>query len=134
MGSCQGSNVIEVKRSGRSTAGEGLSARDLEQLENKMRNDFPDMEEWEGERYSGIGIKRMRGYKCNLPIDKLNEKRNEFWSSKSSEESHLKKTWRVINQACVYDECNYHNITFKIFRQSQYAAGGIQFGMCKWMH
>ena len=36
------------------------------------------MEEWEGERYKGIGIKKMKGYKCILPIDKLNLKREEF--------------------------------------------------------
>lgn len=106
MGSCQGSNVIEVKRSGRNSGQEGLSSREVEQLEHKMRKDFPDMKEWKGERYSGIGIKRMKGYKCDLPIDKLNEKRSEFWSSKSSEDPSTRKTWRVINQACVYDECN----------------------------
>ena len=39
---------------------------------------FPDMEEWEGERYSGVGIRKMKGYKCNLPIDKLIEKKNYF--------------------------------------------------------
>ena len=41
---------------------------------NERDSNFPDMEEWPGERYKGIGIKRMRGYKCSLPIDKLNEK------------------------------------------------------------
>ena len=33
----------------------------------------------EGERYSGIGLKRMKGYICNLPIDELINLRNEFW-------------------------------------------------------
>ena len=62
------------------------------------------MEEWEGERYKGIGIKKMRGYKCNLQIDKLNKKRQEFWNKKNSHWTPNYKIWRVINQACVYDE------------------------------
>jgi hypothetical protein len=62
------------------------------------------MEEWQGDKYKGIGIKRMKGYKCDLPIDKLNEKRDEFWKAKVSHGNPNYKTWRIINQACVYDE------------------------------
>ena len=62
------------------------------------------MEEWDGERYKGIGIKRMKGYKCYLQIDKLNEKRDEFWNKRNSHSSPNYKIWRIINQACVYDE------------------------------
>ena len=29
-----------------------------------------DMEEWDGNSYKGVGIKRMKGYKCNLSINK----------------------------------------------------------------
>ena len=29
---------------------------------NKKDPNFPDMEEWPGEKYKGIGIKRMKGY------------------------------------------------------------------------
>ena len=61
---------------------------------------FPDMEEWEGERYKGVGIKRMKGYKCNLPIDKLNELREKFWLTKLNED----ENWRIIQQVCVFDE------------------------------
>ena len=43
---------------------------DVEYWINKQKTEFPDMEEWEGERYKGIGIKRMKGYKCTLQIDK----------------------------------------------------------------
>jgi hypothetical protein len=28
----------------------------------------------------GEGIKRMKGYICNLPIDELKKLRDEFWS------------------------------------------------------
>ena len=34
---------------------------------------FPDMEEFDGNLYKGVGIKRMKGYKCNLSINQLNE-------------------------------------------------------------
>jgi hypothetical protein len=46
----------------------------------------------------------MKGYKCDLPIDKLNKKRDEFWDLKNSRDNDNYKIWRVINQACVYDE------------------------------
>ena len=61
---------------------------------------FPDMEEWPGERYKGIGIKRMKGYKCTLPINELNEMREKFWTTKINEN----KNWQIIQQICVFDE------------------------------
>ena len=67
---------------------------------NERDSNFPDMEEWPGERYKGIGIKRMRGYKCSLPIDKLNELREKFWNTKEEEN----QNWRIIHQICVFDE------------------------------
>ena len=71
---------------------------------NFQRKEFPDLEEWKGERYKGIGIKKMKGYKCNLPIDKLNEKREEFWGTRNAHNNPNYKIWRIINQACIYDE------------------------------
>ena len=62
--------------------------------------DFPDMPEWEGNKYKGIGIKRMKGYKCDLKIDELVKKRDEFWNIKCRGYD----LWQVIQQACVYDE------------------------------
>ena len=61
---------------------------------------FDDMPEWDDERYSGIGIKRLKGYKCVLPIDSLNQLREEFWNSKIKESF----IWRNIKQACIMDE------------------------------
>ena len=58
----------------------------------------------------GIGIKRMKGYKCSLPIDKLNEKGNEFWSTVDNHSHPHYQIWRIINQACLYDECKYEYI------------------------
>jgi hypothetical protein len=39
-----------------------------------------------------------------LQIDKLNQKRDEFWSKRNTHGNPNYRTWRVINQACVYDE------------------------------
>ena len=115
MGGCQGNKVIEVESipskkkphftRSRSKKGSRVSHRPEEEKEL-----FPDMKEWKGERYSGIGIKRMKGYKCSLPIDKLNEKRNEFWSTVDNHSHPHYQIWRIINQACLYDECKYEYI------------------------
>ena len=110
MGSCQAGNVVEInsqeeakilsnkKRLSVSTK------QDIQSIINEQKGEFPDMEEWEGERYKGIGIKKMKGYKCNLQIDELNKKRDEFWETRNEHGAPNYKIWRVINQACVYDE------------------------------
>ena len=102
MGACQTSEVIEgdTKNKKKSNYSEEQSNSMIE--EQKM--EFPDMPEWDGDRYTGIGIKKMKGYKCDLPIDKLNKKRDEFWDQKNSRDNENYKIWRIINQACVYDE------------------------------
>ena len=74
--------------------------KNLSRKDNGPDPKYPDMEEWEGDRYKGIGIKRMKGYKCTLPIDKLNEMREKFWSEKIEED----ENWRIIQQICVFDE------------------------------
>ena len=110
MGSCQASNVIEInsQEDAKILSNKKKLAlaekQDIQAIINEQKQEFPDMEEWEGERYKGIGIKRMKGYKCNLQIDKLNQKRDEFWNKRNSHGNPNYKTWRVINQACVYDE------------------------------
>lgn len=110
MGSCQASNVIEMnsQEDAKILSNKkrlALSTKlDIQTVINEQKIEFPDMEEWEGERYKGIGIKRMKGYKCNLQIDKLNQKRDEFWNKRNAHGNPNYKIWRVINQACVYDE------------------------------
>ena len=76
----------------------------MQTIINEQKSAFPDMEEWDGERYKGIGIKRMKGYKCKLQIDKLNQKRYEFWNKRNTHGNPNYKIWRIINQTCVYDE------------------------------
>ena len=87
MGSCQTSEVIEVEPNNnyKGKKKSNISDDQVNSLMEEQRNEFPDMPEWEGDRFTGIGIKKMRGYKCDLPIDKLNKKRDEFWDQKTLE-------------------------------------------------
>ena len=50
---------------------------------------FHDMEEIEGDIYVGTGLKRMKGYKCDLAIDILNQMREEFWNKKTDSKNHI---------------------------------------------
>ena len=104
MGSCQTSNVIEMKSSEKKPKNQKIIDEAGQMSIENQKDMFPDMKEWKGNRYTGVGIKRLKGYKCDLPIDKLNEKRDEFWSCRNSHNNPNYKTWRIINQACVYDE------------------------------
>ena len=105
MGSCQAGCFFKINDyKGDIIFQEKSSRTKIEAEIDFQKKEFPDMEEWEGERYKGIGIKRMKGYKCNLQIDKLNQKREEFWNLRNAHGAPNYKTWRLINQACVYDE------------------------------
>lgn len=73
---------------------------DLEKEKEKVNPKFRDMPEWEGDRFTGEGIKKMRGYKCNLKIDELQDLREEFWEKKIKE----RVIWTTIKQACIYHE------------------------------
>ena len=107
MGSCQDNRVVETNQRGRKghRNKNSSSFADEPPMYSKQKEEFPDKEEWPGDRFTGIGIKRMRGYKCNLPIDKLILERNYFWKTRGQSGHRLNKIWRVINQACVYDAC-----------------------------
>ena len=71
---------------------------------------FPDMPEIEPRIMKGYGIKQMPGYKCNLKIDELNKKREEFWASKNK--LNINK-WKIIHQACIYDHINAEDFLYK---------------------
>jgi hypothetical protein len=94
MGACQSEDTIQVNQD------DDYSRIKSYNRDNGPDPNFPDMEEWEGDRYKGVGIKRMKGYKCNLPINKLNELREKFWNTKINEN----ENWRIIQQICVFDE------------------------------
>ena len=105
MGSCQTSDVVEVSKTEKKSHNKAkLSEEEIQRMIEEQKSEFPDMKEWKGKRYTGIGIKKMKGYKCKLPIDELNKKRDEFWEVRDSSSTHNYKTWRIIHQACVYDE------------------------------
>ena len=70
---------------------------------------FPDMPEWGDGVTKGYGIKQMPAYKCDLKIDELNKKREEFWASKTK----LKTKWKIIHQACIYDHINAEEFLYK---------------------
>lgn len=95
MGGCESDLVIE---SSQVSSAKKKSKSDYP----TQASEFPNMNEWKGDRFTGIGIKRMKGYKCSLPIDKLNSKREAFWTQRESENFN---TWRIIHQACIMDEC-----------------------------
>ena len=92
MGCCQAEPIININP--------GLSRTETINPDygDEKFDDFP---QWTGERYSGIGIKRMKGYICNLPIDQLFSLREEFWLSKNYKNNNI---WGKIREACLYDE------------------------------
>ncbi len=94
MGGCQSEDSVNVN------IDNSFERRKANKSENGPDPNFPDMEEWEGDRYKGVGIKRMKGYKCTLPINQLNELREKFWTTKINED----ENWRIIQQICVFDE------------------------------
>lgn len=69
---------------------------------------FKDMPEWEGERYKGVGIKKMKGYICTIPINELNNLREDFWNYKIR----FDPIWRQIKQAVIMDEGNYFKYNY----------------------
>ena len=63
---CQTRNVLDFKASAdtKIVANSPKSKQHTVQyFIDKQKKEFPDMEEWEGERYKGIGIKKMKRYK-----------------------------------------------------------------------
>ena len=51
----------------------------------------------------------MNAYKCNLIIDELNKKRDDFWNSKNKQ----KNKWKILHQACIYDHINAEEFLYK---------------------
>ena len=66
-------------------------------LESSQQN-FPDMPLWNNGKTTGLGIKEMPAYKCDLKINELEKKRKLFWNSHKKH----KDKWNIIHQACIY--------------------------------
>ena len=71
---------------------------------NTEKEDFGDMEEVQEDIYIGIGIKRMKGYRCNLKVDELNKLREHFWEIKTNTNNSNLIIWKTIKRAVAYDE------------------------------
>ena len=67
MEECRNEDAVELNQA------EGSERKKSNKKDTGPGQGFPDMEEFDGNLYKGVGIKRMKGYKCNLPINKLNE-------------------------------------------------------------
>ena len=65
---------------------------------------FEDMEEINEDIYIGIGIRKMKAYKCDLKIDELNKKRDHFWEVKTNHKTKNWPTWNTIKRAVLFDE------------------------------
>lgn len=129
MGTCQNNSVIEINSNKRRPNGD-IGSSNQDGIKIAYDPDFPDMKEWSGKRYKGIGIKKMKGYKCSLPIDELNQKRSEFWHAKCST-SH---TWQYIQQACIYDECILYPLSSFIVRSISVGSRETRIKNCEWLH
>jgi hypothetical protein len=71
---------------------------------NTEKDNFGDMEEVKEDIYIGIGIKRMKGYRCNLKVDELNKLREHFWEVKTNSKNNNWLVWNTIKRAVSFDE------------------------------
>ena len=79
MGVCRNEDAVELNQAYSS------ERKRLNKKDDGQDPIFPDIEEFDGNLYKGVGIKRMKGYKCNLPINKLNEQRKKFWMMRNED-------------------------------------------------
>jgi hypothetical protein len=106
MGSCvviKKQKTITINKN--ETILSGLTPKAIVDEDNPKYQNFPD---WEGERYTGTGVKRIRAYKCTLPINELNELRVEFWKEKFAKPN--SSQWKTIKSAITMDSSMYMKI------------------------
>lgn len=101
---CESDKVIQIEKIKSNNKNSNSNTIQIDLNDKYGIDTYKDLPEWEGERYRGIGIKKMKGYKCKLLIDELNQMREEFWLYKKQHG----KIWKVIRQICIMDECNYY--------------------------
>jgi len=100
MGTCNNQGT-KIKKE--NTNAEMITGLKQNLIEDEL---FKEMAEWDGERFKGVGIKRMKGYICNFPINELNKLRDQFWVSKAKQSV----IWKTIKQACAMDDVRAENI------------------------
>jgi hypothetical protein len=69
-----------------------------------VMNKFVDYPTWDGERYKGEGIKRMKGYICELKNDELVRLRDDFWKFLDKMDPQNKKNLKVIRQCTLMEQ------------------------------
>ena len=74
---------------------------DKYEIDNIYEN---DMEEFEGEKYSGFGLKRMKAYKCTLKLEQLQKLREKFWTKKLNKDNKNYVNWSIIQKAIILDD------------------------------
>ena len=72
MGVCRNEEAVDVNQDYAS------ERKRSNKKDDGPAQNFPDIEEFDGNLYKGVGIKRMKGYKCNLSINKLNAQNESF--------------------------------------------------------
>ena len=65
--------------------------------------DFPDTDD---DTFIGNGIKRIHNYKCDLPYDKLNYLRQQFWLTRNQSDDN----WLILRTCCLNDEIYAKNL------------------------
>lgn len=73
----------------------GIIAELKENVQEESFNDMPEI----SNIFIGIGIKKMKAYKCDLNIDELNKLRDHFWKVKI----HSNERYKFLRQAILYD-------------------------------
>ena len=87
MEECRNEDAIELNQA------EGSERKKSNKKDEGPAQNFPDIEEFDGNLYKSVGIKRMKGYKCYLPINQLNEWSEKFWMTRNEDEN-----LRIIQQ------------------------------------
>ena len=95
-------NLIKKNKNNKNK--ENISSIDIIPEKEEKEEIFEDLEEIKGDIYSGVGIKKMKAYKCNLKIDELNKKREYFWKIKTNHNNKNWPTWNTIKRAVLFDE------------------------------
>ena len=73
----------------------GIITELKDNVQEECFNDMPEI----SNIFIGIGIKKMKAYKCDLNIDELNKLREHFWKVKI----HSNERYKFLRQAILYD-------------------------------
>ena len=79
MEECRNEDSVEVNQD------YGSERKRSNKKDDGPAQNFPDMDEFDCNLYKGVDIKRMKGYKYNLIIKKLNEQREKFCITKKED-------------------------------------------------